>query len=284
MNLHKEVSFEQEICRRLAVEGWLYSEGDNARYDAPKALFPPDAVDWIQGTQPDAWQALVKNHGSRAGETLIARLRDQSDQRGTLDVLRHGIELLGLKEPVQIAQFKPALGLNPEILKRYTANRLRVVRQVRYSQANTNCLDLVLFLNGVPVATAELKTDFTQRVEDAIDQYKYDRHPRPKGQAPEPLLSFPGGALVHFAVSNREVRMTTRLNGADTLFLPFNLGDNGAAGNPEDPERGHRTAYLWEEVWARESWLDLLGRYLIAQKTRRSRSRRSSSRAITSSA
>jgi type I restriction enzyme R subunit len=140
------------------------------------------------------------------------------------------------------------------------------VRQLRYSLHNENALDVGLFLNGIPVATAELKTNFTQSVEDAIDQYRFDRDPRPKGQgSAEPLLSFPNGALVHFAVSNSEVHMTTRLEGAGTRFLPFNQGDNGAAGNPPN-EQGHRTAYLWEEIWARDSWLEILGRYLVTQK------------------
>nr|WP_277991424.1 type I restriction endonuclease [Corallococcus macrosporus] len=209
---------------------------------------------------------MTKNHGSKAEETLLNRLRDQLNQRGTLDVLRHGIELLGLKQPLKLAEFKPALAINPDIFARYEANRLRVVRQVRYSVHNENSIDLVLFLNGVPVATAELKTDFTQSVTDAIDQYRFDRLPHPKGQSPEPLLSFPSGALVHFAVSNREVHMVTRLEGPATGFLPFNQGDDGGAGNPVNPSGGHRTAYLWEQVWARESWLEILGRYLIAQR------------------
>ena len=127
----------------------------------------------------------------------------------------------------------------------------------------------MLFLNGMPVATAELKTDFTQSVGDAIDQYRFDRLPRPKGQAAEPLLSFPNGALVHFAVSNREVYMTTRLDGPNTVFLPFNQGDDGGAGNPVNPKGGHRTAYLWEQVWERQSWLEILGRYLVAQKDKK---------------
>jgi type I restriction enzyme R subunit len=212
---------------------------------------------------------LTQNHGSKAGETLLARLRDQLDQRGTLDVLRHGIELLGLKQPLKLAEFKPALAINADILARYEANRLRVVRQVHYSLHNENSLDLVLFLNGLPVATVELKTDFTQCIGDAIDQYRFDRLPRPKGQAAEPLLSFPNGALVHFAVSNSEVHMVTRLEGPATVFLPFNQGDNGAAGNPVNPQGGHRTAYLWEQVWTRESWLEILGRYLITKKDKK---------------
>ena len=212
---------------------------------------------------------LVRNHGTKAGDTLLTRLRGQLDQRGTLDVLRNGIELLGLKTPLKLAEFKPALAINADILARYAANRLRVVRQVRYSLQSENNIDLVLFLNGLPVATVELKTDFTQSVQDAIDQYRFDRHPKPKGQAAEPLLSFPGGALVHFALSNSEVAMVTRLDGPATVFLPFNLGNEGAAGNPVNVQGGHRTAYLWEQVWAVDSWLEILGRYLIAQRDKK---------------
>lgn len=225
MSLHKEISFEIEICEFLLKHGWLYAEGDAAGYDRARALFPADVLAWVQETQPKAWETLTKNHGANAGETLLARLRDQIDQRGTLDVLRHGIELLGLKQPVKLAEFKPALAINADIMVRYAANQLRVVRQVRYSLHNENSIDLVLFLNGVPVATVELKTDFTQSIGDAIDQYRFDRHPKPKGQAAEPLLSFPNGALVHFAVSNSEVHMVTKLEGPPTVFLPFNLGE-----------------------------------------------------------
>jgi len=269
MSLHKEVNFEIEICEHLAANGWLYDEGDAAKYDRARALFPEDVLAWVEETHPKAWDAIAKNHGSYATETLLTRLRDQIDQRGTLDVLRHGIEMLGLRQKLTLAQFKPALAINPDILARYAANRLRVVRQVRYSVHNENSIDLVLFLNGVPVATAELKTDFTQSVGDAIDQYRFDRLPKPKGQAAEPLLSFPSGALVHFAVSNSEVHMTTRLDGTNSVFLPFNQGDHGGAGNAVNPNGGHRTAYLWEQVWERQSWLEILGRYLVAQKDKK---------------
>lgn len=269
MSLHKEINFEVEICEHLASHDWLYTEGDAAKYDRVRALFPEDVLAWVQATQPKAWDAIVKNHGTHASDTLLTRLRDSLDQRGTLDVLRHGIEMLGLRDKLSLAQFKPALAINPDILTRYAANRLRVVRQVHYSLHNENSIDLVLFLNGLPVATVELKTDFTQSIGDAIDQYRFDRLPRPKGQTAEPLLSFPNGALVHFAVSNSEVHMTTRLDGSATQFLPFNQGDNGAAGNPVNPSGGHRTAYLWEQVWERQSWLEILGRYLVAKKDKK---------------
>jgi type I restriction enzyme R subunit len=269
MSVRHEIAFEQEICEHLGANGWLYEEGSASAYSRELALYPPDLIAWVQDAQPDAWQVLQKNHGIKAEATLLQRVRQQLDQVGTLDLLRHGVEVLGLPKALKLAEFKPAFGLNPQILARYNANRLRVVRQVRYSTRNENCLDLVLFLNGIPVATAELKTDNTQTIADAVWQYKTDRNPRPPGQAPEPLLSFPSGALVHFAVSNREVQMATRLDGPRTPFLPFNRGsDPGGpdcgAGNPV--MEGHRTAYLWEEVWKRESWLEILGRYCIAER------------------
>lgn len=269
MSLHREINLETEICEHLAANKWLYADNDAAKYDRALAIFPEDLLMWVQDTQPKAWETLTKNHGSKAGEVLLNRLRDQIDQRGTLDVLRQGIELLGLRDKLSLAQFKPALAINPEIVTRYLSNRLRVVRQVRFSLQNEQSIDLVLFLNGVPVATAELKSDYTQGIENAVDQYRFDRNPKPKGKPSEPLLSFPNGALVHFAVSNSEVRMTTKLEGEETKFLPFNLGNNEAAGNPINPNGGHKTAYLWEQIWSRDSWLEILGRYMVTQRDKK---------------
>ena len=264
-DLHREINLETEICDYLASRGWLYSAGDAAGYDRSRAVFPADLIAWLQATQPKAWETLERNCGAQATDEVLRRLRDAINQHGTLHVIRHGIELLGLREPLTLAQFRPALAMNPDTLAKYAANRLRVIRQLRYSLHNENAIDLVLFLNGIPVATCELKSDFTQSVDDAVDQYRFDREPRPKGQsAPEPLLSLPNGALVHFAVSNSAVMMTTQLVGPKTKFLPFNRGDNGAAGNPPNEKRGHRTAYLWEDIWERDSWLEILGRYIVA--------------------
>jgi type I restriction enzyme R subunit len=267
MSPHQEIAFEDDICHHLGAHGWRYDgPQDHQHYDRALALYPADLIAWVRESQPEAWESLEKRYGAAAAETLLTRVRTEIDARGTLDVLRNGVSILGVKKPIALAQFKPAFGVNPELQARYAANRLRVVRQLRYSVHHENSLDLGLFLNGVPVATAELKTDFTQSVEDAVDQYRFDRNPKPKGQAKaEPLLSFPNGALVHFAISNSLVRMTTRLAGAETIFLPFDLGDGGGAGNPVNPS-GHRTAYLWERVWQRDSWLEILGRYLIAQR------------------
>ncbi len=143
MSLHKEINFETEVCEHLAGHDWLYAAEDAAKYDRARALFPDDVLAWVQGTQPKAWDAIVKNHGTHAAETLLTRLRASLDQRGTLDVLRHGIEMLGLRGKLPIAQFKPALGMNADILGRYAANRLRVVRQVNTRSttrtASTSC-------------------------------------------------------------------------------------------------------------------------------------------------
>lgn len=265
MNLHKEIRFEDEICTHLAEHGWDYDPADAAGYDAERAMFPADVLDWVRISQPKAWEVLEK----RGADALLDRLRKQIDQRGTLHVLRHGIEAMGLRSPLKLAEFKPALAENTDIVERYRANRLRVVRQVRYSTAKGDSIDLVLFLNGIAVATVELKTDFTQSIGDAIDQYRFDRPPRTPGRGTEPLLAFETGALVHFAVSTSEVFMTTRLEGKDTFFLPFNKGtEEGGAGNPLNPD-GHRTAYLWEEVWQRDSWLELIGRYIIPEKDKK---------------
>lgn len=221
--IHKEIAFEDGICAHLAAQRWLYDTGAAAGYDRARALFPEDLVAWVQATQPDAWAALDNANGPAAATVLADRLRAALDRQGTLEVLRLGLDVVGLKKRLALCQFRPALAMNAELQARHAANRLRVVRQVRYSVHGEQSLDLVMFLNGIPVATAELKSDYTQKVRDAVDQYRLDRLPRAPGKnLAEPLLSFPGGALVHFAVSNSEVEMCTRLAGAESRFLPFN--------------------------------------------------------------
>lgn len=266
MSIHKEIHLEDEICADLKAAGWLYDAADAGRYDRTQALFVDDAVAWIKASQPKAWEAIEKSHGAAAPKVVAERLRKSLDSQGTLAVLRQGFEMIGLKHAVAMCQFKPALAMNADLQARYAANRLRVVRQVHYSVHHENSIDLVLFVNGIPVATAELKSHYTQGVQDAVYQYKTDREPffKPKNVA-EPLLAFPGGALVHFAVSNAAAEMTTRLAGLDTTFLPFNQGDAGGAGNPPNPA-GIATDYLWKEVWQRGSFLQILGRYLVPVK------------------
>jgi len=265
MSVHKEIHFEDEICADLSAAGWLICTEDAARYDRAQALFVHDVVDWVKLSQPKTWDSIEKSHGTAAPKVIAERLRKSLDSQGALSVLRLGFEMIGLKQPIAMCQFKPALGMNADLQARYAANRLRIVRQVHYSIHHENSIDLVLFVNGIPAATCELKSHYTQSVQDAIYQYKTDRDPvyKPKN-TPEPLLAFPGGALVHFAVSNTEVAMSTRLSGLDTTFLPFNQGNAGGAGNP--PKAGIATDFLWKEVWQRDSFLQILGRYLVPVK------------------
>ena len=266
MAIHNENPFEREICEHLAANGWLYSPDDDG-YDRKRALYPADVFAWLESTQLETLAKAVKPAtAERDREALLDRLVKSLDapfeasggqQGGTLAVLRRGFESVPHK--FTMAQFKPADELNATTNAAYAAMRLRVMRQVHYSEKNQKSIDLVLFVNGLPVATIELKTDFTQSVQHAIEQYKNDRDP--KG---EPLLGFGRRALVHFAVSNREVYMATKLSGASTRFLPFNQGDDGRAGNPLNPN-GSSTAYLWQRVLQRDAWLDIIGRFLHLQ-------------------
>jgi type I restriction enzyme, R subunit len=193
----------------------------------------------------------------------------QLDTHGTLHLLRHGFKDVDAK--FFLCQFKPAHKKNPKLLETLKKNRLTVVRQLHYSLHNENSIDLVLFVNGLPVATGELKTDLTQSVKDAIKQYKQDRQPKdPKSKELEPLLQFKTRALVHFAVSTDLVFMTTKLAGDDTQFLPFNMGRpdgidmlSAGAGNPPAPYgKGYPTYYLWDYVWRPDVWLEILGEFM----------------------
>ena len=256
--IHNEYQFEMDVCDYLASQGWLYSKDDKG-YDAERALFPEDLLGFIQDTQPKSWDRLKSFHNGASQNTLLDRLVKVQDTEGTLHALRKGFKATGAgSNGFDLIQFAPSHGFNEEVKERYAKNRLRVMRQVHYSTNNRNSIDLVLFVNGVPVATIELKTDFTQGIDDAKNQYKTDRNPRdPQTKKEEPLLKFKRGALVHFAVSTSEVWMTTKLNGMDSFFLPFNKGFEGGKGNPPNPD-GYQTAYLWEEIFQKDRWLKIL--------------------------
>ena len=256
--IHNEYQFEMDVCDYLASQGWLYSKDDKG-YDAERALFPEDLLGFIQDTQPKSWERLKSFHNGASQNTILDRLVKVQDTEGTLHALRKGFKATGAgSNGFDLIQFAPSHGFNEEVKERYSKNRLRVMRQVHYSTNNRNSIDLVLFVNGVPVATIELKTDFTQGIDDAKNQYKTDRNPRdPQTKKEEPLLRFKRGALVHFAVSTSEVWMTTKLNGMDTYFLPFNIGNKGGKGNPENNE-GYQTAYLWEQIFQKDRWLKIL--------------------------
>ncbi len=225
-------------------------------YDRTLCLLPNDVLDFVLATQPKEWQKLSQHYGSQVKERFLKRVSSEIERRGALNVLRTGVKDMGCT--FRLAYFRPASGLNEETRRLYMANFFAIVRQVRYSTKNEKSLDLVLFLNGIPIFTAELKNSLSgQTVEDAIRQYKTDRDPR------EPLLAY-GRCLAHFAVDPNLVYVTTHLAGPKTRFLPYNRGKFGGAGNPPVPptQTGYATAYLWEETWARDSVLDLVRQFI----------------------
>ena len=257
MNRTSEQAFEAVIDAHLLANGYVSIAGNG--FDRNRAIFPETVLAFIRGTQPKEWAKLESLHGDKTGEQILGDLCKWMDIHGSLATLRHGFKCYG--RTLHAAYFKAAHELNPELEARYAANHLGLTRQLHFSPRSEQSLDVTLSLNGIPVATLELKNPLTgQRVEDARRQYKQDRDPR------EPIFEFKRRTLVHFAVDTESVLMTTRLAGATTHFLPFNKGCAGAAGNPPDPAgRTYRTAYLWEEVLQRDSLLDLLARFIHLQ-------------------
>ncbi|KVJ92385.1 type I restriction endonuclease subunit R [Enterobacter asburiae] len=259
-NKARERAFQDHIIAELASTGWLI--GDSAHYDKERALYPEDLIGFIQESQPDGWKKYCKTYGENPERHLLdAAVRQLTrPEGGTLWLLRNQIEDRGHR--LKVASFKPDNDLNPELLKRYQANRLRVVPELIYSpHGYDGRIDLTLFLNGIPVATLELKSCFKQSLENAKKQYRFDRQLKTLGKV-EPLLSFRRGALVHFAVNQFEVAMTTKLAGESTFFLPFNKGTSeGGAGN-DQPEVGYGSEYLWKEILQPDNFLRVLARYL----------------------
>ena len=257
MNRTGEAAFETVIEAHLLGNGYVSVPGRG--FDRERAVFPEVALGFIRETQPEEWSRLEALLGDRTGEQVLADLCKWMDRNGALATLRHGFKCYG--RTLRIAFFKAAHALNPELEARYAANRVGLTRQLRFSPRSEQSVDVTLSLNGIPVSTLELKNPLTgQTVEDARGQYRQDRDPR------EPIFEFKRRTLVHFAVDTDSVLMTTRLAGPATHFLPFDKGCDGGAGNPPDPHgRGYRTAFLWEEVLARDSLLDLLARFVHLQ-------------------
>lgn len=255
---HTEYAFETAIEHHLITAGG-YEKGDRDGFDTERSLFVGDVIAFIRKTQPKEWEYLANLQKEKAEETLIDDLCRalNSSHEGCLSVLRHGFKSFG--KLFRAAYFAPASGMNPDTQALYAANRLTITRQLRYSAKHGNTLDVTLALNGIPVATLELKNPMTaQTWRHAVTQYKNDRDPS------DLIFQFKKRTLVHFAVDTDEVYMTTRLSGKSTRFLPFNRGCGGGAGNPENPG-GYKTAYLWEAVLERHSFLDILARFIHLQ-------------------
>ena len=288
-NKSNEQTFQNDIITQMIANGWLLGTPDG--YNRELALYEEDVLGFVQETQDEQWQKYCKLYPQNSEKHLLEKVASQLNKAdpnaadrdlrtfGTLGVLRHELRDRGAR--FKLCQFKPEHDLNPDTLARYQKNRLRIVPELVYSpyateeyltetgkKAKAWRIDLVLFVNGLPIATLELKSEFKQAVDNAIKQYKRTRLPKdPVTKKAEPLLTFKRGALVHFAVSQYEVYMTTRLAGSDTSFLPFNKGTKeGGAGNdvPENPDE-YATSYLWNEVLLPDNLLNILARYVHLQ-------------------
>lgn len=284
-----ETIFQQDIITQMQRHGWQV--GSPQGYNREKALYEQDVLSFVQSTQAKEWQKfqnIFPNDTERHFlDTVVAQLKKadinatdiESRSYGTLGVLRHGLKTRGTR--FSFCQFKPEHGLNPELNANYQQNICRVVPELVYSpyatqaelettgkQAKKWRIDLVLFINGFPVATMELKSEFKQAVQNAMMQYKKTRLPKdPETNKPEPLLSFKRGALVHFAVSQYEVYMATHLNGDSTYFLPFNKGtkEQGAGNDIPKDVNEYATGYLWNEVLTPDSLLNIVGNFIHLQ-------------------
>lgn len=278
-----EKNFEEEICEYLGKTGWTYEEKVNdAGFDRDLALFPGDVLDWLASQYPVEYAKVcppdLGEVATKAAQhrllVYLSKLLGKAPQKnhtkggtigGLLGVLRDGFSYLsagnGKATFGPMAGFYPTNPLLTEVVERADANRFRVIQQVHFDSqpGNNETIDLVLLLNGIPLATMEVKTDNTQTIEDAIEQYKKDRKPKKSR-----TLLQPGRCLVHFAVSNSEVQMATVLAGDKTYFLPFNQGNGEGAGNPPCAD-GSETSYLWRDVLQPRSLLQILSTYAMWQ-------------------
>ncbi|MCG6202698.1 hypothetical protein KSO91_15875 [Psychromonas antarctica] len=272
-NQTRERLFQDDILDQMLAAGWLL--GESNRYNKALALYPDDVVDFVKDSQPQQWDQLTKHYPNTdrspnaTADALLKSLERNLKNKGTLWVLRNQVKDRGAK--FNLCCFKPDHNLNPDATARYQKNILRVVPELVYSpNGYDGRLDLTLFVNGIPVATCELKSEFKQSLNNAKIQYMKDRQPKdPITKKPEPLLTFKRGALVHFAASQYNVAMTTRLAGKKTFFLPFDQGtSDGGEGNdvPADDfssaEGSYATGYLWNEIFQKDNLLLILSRYI----------------------
>ncbi|WP_026367574.1 type I restriction endonuclease subunit R [Bacteroides sp. 14(A)] len=257
MNIANENTFENAIVDSLVQHGG-YTEGNAPDYSPELGLFKYDILHFLQETQPRNWERISAIHGVETENRIIQRIYKEMDLRGSLDVLRNGFIDYGVR--FRLAFFQPESGLNPETQELYNNNSLKIYRQIHYSNQNRNTVDVLLSLNGVPVATLELKNQFTgQNVEYAKKQYVTTRDNK------ELLFAFKKRTLVHFAVDDEEVFMTTKIDSQKTFWLPFNKGYNKGKGNPPASNRDYKTSYLWKDVLVKDSWLDIIQRFVHLQ-------------------
>ena len=258
----KEKRFEQDIEEYLLKHGG-YTKGDPAAFNRESGLDESTFVAFIKNSQPKLWERYVKIYGNDSEKQIIARFQKEVKQTNLLNVLRHGFTDRGIK--FRAVFWKPETSLNETSRIAYEANILHCTRQLHYSVKNENSIDIVLFVNGIPVVSMELKCQFTgQNTTNAINQYKFDRASK------DTIFAFKERVLVHFAVDLTNVYMTTKLAGPATYFLPFNQGSNGAGkvggkGNPNN-DNGYDTAYLWENVLCKDRLLEIFQKYMHLQQ------------------
>ena len=260
----KERRFEQDIEEYLITEGG-YEKGNPSSFNRSVALDTGTFVSFIKNSQPKKWERYVRIYGADSEKQIVERFCREVKMVGLLRVLRKGFTDRGIT--FQVVFWKPETSLNATTMAQYEANTLHCTRQLHYSVHNENSIDIVLFVNGIPVVSMELKCQFTgQDTANAIQQYKFDRATK------DTIFAFKERVLVHFAVDLSRVYMTTRLEGDKTYFLPFNQGSNGAgcvggAGNPINPD-GYDTDYLWKNVLCKERLLEILQKYLHLETVR----------------
>lgn len=261
-----EKNFENNVESMMHDAGWDVFESNaeaQADYDRKRALKTESLIGFVKETQPEEWAKIEKMYGVQAEEHFLKRLCDElepHDERGgVVNVLRRGIKMAPGAQ-FRPCFFKPATGKNSNAIARYEANRFELVRQLRYGTLpddKDNSVDTVLFLNGIPVVTMELKNNLSgQRTDHAVRQYKTDRSPR------ELLFKPNHRAIVHFALDSETVEMCTWLANGKSYFMPFNRGNGmNGAGNPPNPD-GYRTEYLYREILVPDSLLDIIQRFV----------------------
>ena len=263
-DLHHEKHLESYIVQKLAAAGWLVGTTD--AYDADRAMYPEDLEAWLRATQPQKWHRLQAMNGDKTLTVVMDRLETALEKQGMVQTLRRGFSVAGAGH-LDLSEAAPEDQRNEKVLHRYASNRLRVVPQLKYHPGRELAIDLGLFLNGLPLATIELKTDFTQSVEHAKAQYRRDRLPvDPVTKRKHPLLTQHRGAVVHFAMSDSEIWMTTKLAGEDTFFLPFNKGNDGRAGNAARADGEYPVAYFWEEICQPDAFLRIFHSFVYVEK------------------
>ena len=254
-----EAAYERTLCQALIDAGYdrLKPEQD---WDVERALCPKVLLDYIRESQPEAWKELIGHYGAAVETKVLEEICLQIHKEGMLAILRNGIRDRGTH--YRLVQFAPPTTLNADVRARYERNRMGVMQQVRFDPKTNQTIDVVLFVNGLPLATVELKNAYTgQTATHAIKQYMKDRKVKPG----TPLVDFNLRALVHFAADTAECYMTTRLAGDKTYFLPFNQGDDGRKGNPVANGK-YSTHYLWDTIWQKDAWLNILQNYLVLEK------------------